>query len=159
MNMPRISKEHAAVLRRDVDSYLAARGRTEAAPRPQRSAPPQADAVREEVRAAIAGERVKAALADLRAGEAVSRTIREIVREEVAAANPTPAEKVKRAAQEAHALSADPSERKRLALSALSGIGSGLPPLSLDDLTRETAAAVGCSYAEAAVALTTRDAR
>lgn len=156
----RITKEHAAVLRREVDDYLAARGRTEAAPRQRPSAPPPADPVREEVRAAIAGERVKAALADLRAGEAVSRTIREIVREEVAAANPTtPAEKVRRAAKEAHALSSDPGERKRIALSAIRGAGSGLTPLSLDDLTRETAAAVGCTYSEALVALTMEDAR
>ena len=155
----RITKEHAAVLRREVDDYLSVRGRTEAPPRPRPSAPPPADPVREEVRAAIAGERAKAALADLRASAALSRTIREIVAEEVAAANPTPAQRVKAAAAEAHALSADPSERKRIALSALRGIGSGLTPLSLDDLTRETAAAVGCGYAEAALALTMEDVR
>ena len=34
---------------------MAARGRTEAPPRPRPSAPPPADPVREEVRAAIAG--------------------------------------------------------------------------------------------------------
>ncbi|HQP88624.1 MAG TPA: hypothetical protein PLL76_20420 [Thermoanaerobaculia bacterium] len=55
MNMPRISKEHAAVLRREVDDYLAVRGRTEAPPRSRPAAPPPADPVREEVRAAIAG--------------------------------------------------------------------------------------------------------
>ena len=159
MNMPRISKEHAAVLRRDVDGYLAARGRTEAAPRPQRSAPPQADPVREEVRAAIASERAKAAFAALRVDAAISRMIREMVREEFAAANPTPAEKVKRAAKEAHALSADPTERKRIALSAVRGLGVGMPSLSLDGLAREVAAAVGCTYSAAVLALTTEDAR
>lgn len=111
-----------------------------------------ASGLRSDVRAAVRDERE--ALAD-----PVRRATREIVREELAAANPTPAEKVKRAAQEAHALSADPTERKRIALSAVRGIGAGLTPLSLDDLTRETAAAVGCSYAEAVLALTTEDAR
>jgi len=110
------------------------------------------DPTRSGVRAAIRDERE--ALAD-----PVRRVTREIVREELAAANPTPAEKVRRAAREAHALSSDPGERKRIALSAVRGIGSGLTPLSLDDLTRETAAAVGCSYSEALLALTTEDAR
>ncbi len=142
MNMPRITKEHAALLRRETNDYLAARGRTEAAPRPQRSAPPQADPVREEVRAAIAGERVKAALADLRADAAVSRTIREIVAEEFAAANPTPAELAKRGG-----------------LFAVRGLGVGMPSLSLDGLAREVAAAVGCTYSAAVLALTTEDAR
>ena len=63
------------------------------------------------------------------------------------------------AAREAHALSSDPGERKRIVLSAVRGAGSDLTPLFLDDLTRETAAAVGCSYAEAVLALTTEDAR
>jgi len=142
MNMPRISKEHAAVLRREVDDYLAVRGRTEAPPRSRPAAPPPADPVREEVRAAIAGERVKGALADLRASAALSRTIREIVAEEVAAANPTPAELAKRGG-----------------LSAVRGLGVGLPSSSLDGLTREVAAAVGCTYTAALGVLTEEDAR
>lgn len=138
----RITKEHAAVLRREVDDYLSVRGRTEAPPRPRPSAPPPADPVREEVRAAIAGERAKAALADLRASAALSRTIREIVAEEVAAANPTPAELA-----------------KRDGLSAVRGLGVGLPMLSLDGLAREVAAAVGCTYSAAVLFLTAEDAR
>jgi len=104
--------------------------------------------IRDEIR------RERAALAD-----PVRRVTREIVREELAAANPTPAEKVRRAAQEAHALSADPAERKRIALAAVRGLGVGLTSLPLDDLTRATSEAVGCTYAEAALALTTEDAR
>ncbi|GEM_PF-2627462 len=138
----RITKEHAAVLRREVDDYLSVRGRTEAPPRPRPSAPPPADPVREEVRAAIASERAKAALADLRASAALANAIREIVAEEVAAANPTPAELAKRGG-----------------LSAVRGLGAGLPPLALDDLTREVSAAVGCGYTAALGVLTEEDAR
>ena len=127
-------------------------GRPPAGAASSRDAAAPTSGLRANVRAAVREER--AALAD-----PVRRVTREIVREELAAANPTPAEKVRRAAQEARALSTDPSERKRIALAAVRGIGAGLTSLSLDDLTRETAAAVGCSYAEAAVALTTRDAR
>lgn len=142
MNMPRITMEHAAVLRREVDGYLTARGRTEAPPRPRPTAPPPVDPVREEVRVAIAGERAKAAIAELRAGEALTRTIREIVGEEVAAANPTPA-----------------LLAKRDGLSAVRGLGAGMPTLALDDLTREVSAAVGCTYTAALGVLTEEDAR
>jgi hypothetical protein len=108
--------------------------------------------LRADVRAAVREER--AALAD-----PVRRVTREIVREELAAANPTPAEKVRRAAQEARALSTDPSERKRIALAAVRGIGAGLTSLPLDDLTRAAVEAIGCRYDEAVLALTTEDAR
>ena len=115
-------------------------------------APVRTSATRDEIRSAIRDER-RASV------DPVVRVARELVRESLAAANPTPAEKVRRAAQEAHALSSDPGERKRIALSAVRGAGSDLTPLSLDDLTRETAAAVGCTYSEALLALTTEDAR
>lgn len=111
-----------------------------------------ASGLRADIRAAVREE--AAALAD-----PVRRVTREIVREELAAANPTPAEKVRRAVESAHALSADPARRKHIALAAVRGLGSGLTALSLDDLTRETVAAVGCTYAEAALALATEDCR
>ena len=88
-----------------------------------------------DVRSAVRDERE--ALAD-----PVRRVTREIVREELAAANPTPAELA-----------------KRDGLSAVRGIGVGMPSLSLDGLAREVAAAVGCTYSAAVLALTTEDAR
>lgn len=123
-----------------------------ALPLPAGYAAAPASDLRADVRNEIRRERIASA-------DPVRRVARELLAEELAAANPTPAEKVRRAAQEAHALSADPFERKRIALAAVRGIGSGLTPLSLDDLTRETVAAVGCSYAEATLSLTTEDAR
>lgn len=77
----------------------------------------------------------------------------------VAAASPAPLQLVKAAAREAHALSADPAERKRIALSGVRGIGLGLGRDELHTLTEQTADAIGCGYAEAVLSLTTEDCR
>jgi hypothetical protein len=78
----------------------------------------------------------------------------------VAATSPAPLQLVKAAAREAHALSADPAERKRIALSSVRGIGLGLGTYELAALAKEAALAIGsCDIGEAAVALTTEDAR
>lgn len=110
--------------------------------------------IRSDVRTAVRDERE--ALAD-----PVRRVTREIVREELAAAAAaaSPLGRMKAAVAEAVALSADSSSRRTLALRAVRGIGAGLGPEDLAALTLETASAVGCLFSEAAVALTTEDAR
>lgn len=113
-----------------------------------------ASGLRSDVRAAVRDERE--ALAD-----PVRRVTREIVREELAAAAgaASPLGRMKAAVAEAAALSADPASRRRIALSAVRGIGIALSADELADLSRQTAEAVGCTVAEAAVSLTTKDAR
>ncbi len=109
---------------------------------------PAASPIRAAVRSAIREE-----------NDPVRRVARELVREELAAANPTPVQRMKAAVSDAVALSADRTERKAFALSAVRGLGVGLRPDDLTALARETAETIGCGFSEAVLSLSTEDAR
>lgn len=125
---------------------------TRATPIPPSAPAPSRPDSRAAIRDAIREERHAAA-------DPVLRVAREVLREELAAANPTPVQRMKAAVASATALATTPSERRVLALSAVRGLGVGLGPEELAALTLEAAEATGCLFSETVVALTTEDAR
>lgn len=116
--------------------------------------PPAGPNPRAAIRSAIREERHSSS-------DPVRRIAREIVREELAAAEAasSPLGRMKAAVSDAFEFSADRTKRKTIALAAVRGFGVGLRPDDLTALATETAATIGCGFAEAILSLTTEDAR
>jgi hypothetical protein len=83
----------------------------------------------------------------------------EAVPSRFAAASMAPLQRMRAAVADVAARTADSTERRALALRAIHGIGVGLSGEALSELAREAKKAVGCRFDDAAIALTTEDAR